>query len=37
MTIPGIGRLTATTMLIDMPELGHLDSKRSPLWLVLRP
>lgn len=28
-TIPGIGRLTATTMLIDMPELDHLDSKRS--------
>ncbi len=22
MTIPGIGRLTATTMLIDIPELG---------------
>jgi transposase len=27
MTIPGIGRLTATTLVIDMPELGHLDSK----------
>ena len=27
-TIPGIGRLTATTMLIGMPELGHLDSKK---------
>lgn len=28
MTIPGIGRLTATTMLIDMQELGNLDSKK---------
>lgn len=37
MTIPGIGRLTATTMLIDMPELGHLDSKKIAALAGLAP
>lgn len=37
MTIPGIGRLTATTMLIDMPELGHLDSKKITALAGLAP
>lgn len=36
-TIPGIGRLTATTMLIDMPELGHLDSKKIAALAGLAP
>jgi transposase len=36
MTIPGIGRLTATT-LIDMPELGHLDSKKIAALAGLAP
>lgn len=37
MTIPGIGRLTATAMLIDMPELGHLDSKKIAALAGLAP
>lgn len=37
MTIPGIGRLTATTMLIDMPELGHLDGKKIAALAGLAP
>lgn len=37
MTIPGIGRLTAATMLIDMPELGHLDSKKIAALAGLAP
>ena len=37
MTIPGIGRLTATTMLIDMPELGYLDSKKITALAGLAP
>ena len=37
MTIPGIGRLTATTMLIDMPELGRLDSKKIAALAGLAP
>ena len=37
MTIPGIGRLTATTMLIDMPELGLLDSKKIAALAGLAP
>lgn len=37
MTIPGIGRLTATTMLIDMPELGHLDRKKIAALAGLAP
>lgn len=37
MTIPGIGRLTATTILIDMPELGHLDSKKIAALAGLAP
>ena len=37
MTIPGIGRLTATTMLIDMPELGLLDSKKNAALAGLAP
>ena len=37
MTIPGIGRLTATTMLIEMPELGHLDSKKIAALAGLAP
>lgn len=37
MTIPGIGRLTATTMLIDMPELGHFDSKKIAALAGLAP
>lgn len=36
-TIPGIGRLTATTMLIDMPELGHLDNKKIAALAGLAP
>ena len=36
-TIPGIGKLTATTMLIDMPELGHLDSKKITALAGLAP
>ena len=35
--IPGIGRLTATTMLIDMPELGHLESKKIASLAGLAP
>lgn len=37
MTIPGIGRLTATTMLVDMPEFGHLDSKKAAALAGLAP
>lgn len=37
MTIPGIGRLTATAMLVDMPELGHLDSKKIAALAGLAP
>ena len=37
MTIPGIGRLTATTMLIDMPELGHLEGKKITALAGLAP
>lgn len=37
MTIPGIGSLTATTMLIDMPELGHIDSKKIAALAGLAP
>lgn len=37
MTIPGIGRLTATTMLIDMPELGRLDGKKIAALAGLAP
>jgi transposase len=37
MTIPGIGRLTATTMLIDMPELGPLESKKITALAGLAP
>ncbi|MFT9113394.1 MAG: transposase [Acetobacter malorum] len=37
MTIPGIGRLTATTMLIDMPELGHFDNKKIAALAGLAP
>jgi len=37
MTIPGIGRLTATTMLVDMPELGHLESKKAAALAGLAP
>ena len=36
-TIPGIGRLTATTLLIDMPELGQLDSKKIAALAGLAP
>jgi len=27
-SIPGVGALTAITMLIEMPELGSLDNKQ---------
>lgn len=37
MTILVIGRLTTTTMLIDMPELGHLDSKKIAALAGLAP
>ncbi|WP_342755614.1 MULTISPECIES: transposase, partial [unclassified Acetobacter] len=37
MTIPGIGRLTATILVIDMPELGHLDSKKIAALAGLAP
>lgn len=37
MTIPGIGRLTATTMLVDMPELGHLESRQAAALAGLAP
>lgn len=37
MTIPGIGRLTATTLLIDMPELGHLEGKKITALAGLAP
>ncbi|MEX6724718.1 IS110 family transposase [Parapedomonas caeni] len=37
MTIPGIGRLTATTLVIDMPELGHLESKKIAALAGLAP
>ncbi|MCB5412502.1 transposase [Pseudogemmobacter sp. CC-YST710] len=37
LTIPGIGRLTATTMLIDMPELGYLESKKITALAGLAP
>ncbi len=37
MTIPGIGRLTATILMIDMPELGHLDSKKIAALAGLAP
>lgn len=36
-TIPGIGRLTATTLLIDMPELGQIDSKKIAALAGLAP
>lgn len=37
MTIPGIGRLTATILVIDMPELGYLDSKKIAALAGLAP
>ena len=37
MTIPGIGRLTDTTLLIDMPKLAHLDSKKIAALAGLAP
>lgn len=37
MTIPGVGRLTATILVIDMPELGHLDSKKIAALAGLAP
>jgi len=37
MTIPGIGRLTATILVINMPELGHLDSKKIAALAGLAP
>lgn len=37
MTIPGIGRSTGTTMLINMPEPGHLDSRKIAALAGLAP
>lgn len=37
MTIPGIGRLTANTMLIDLPELGRLEGKKIAALIGLVP
>ncbi len=36
-SIPGIGRVTAITMLIDMPELGTLDGKQVASLAGLAP
>lgn len=36
-SIPGIGRLTARTMLIDMPEPGHLEGKKITALAGLAP
>ena len=37
MTIPGIGRLTATAMVIEMPELGQLEGKKIAALAGLAP
>lgn len=36
-SIPGVGRVTAITMLIDMPELGELDGKQVASLAGLAP
>ncbi len=36
-SIPGVGRVTAITMLIDMPELGKLDGKQVASLAGLAP
>lgn len=36
-SIPGVGALTAITMLIEMPELGTLDSKQAASLAGLAP
>jgi transposase len=36
-SIPGVGRVTAITMLIDMPELGKLDGKQVACLAGLAP
>lgn len=36
-SIPGVGALTATTMLIEMPELGQLDNKQVASLAGLAP
>lgn len=36
-SIPGIGALTAITMLIEMPELGNLDNKQAASLAGLAP
>lgn len=36
-SIPGVGRLTAITMLVDMPELGTLDAKQVAALAGLAP
>jgi len=37
MTIPGTDRLTATILVINRPELGHLDSKKIAALAGLAP
>jgi transposase len=36
-TIPGIAKVTACALLIDMPELGHLDGKQAASLAGLAP
>jgi transposase len=32
MSVPGVGDVTARTLIADLPELGQLDRRRMPLW-----
>lgn len=36
-SIPGVGKLTAITMLVDMPELGTLDARQAAALAGLAP
>ena len=36
-SIPGIGKLTAITLLIDMPEIGNMDNKQAASLAGLAP
>ena len=36
-SIPGIGQLTAITLLIDMPEIGSMDNKQAASLAGLAP
>ena len=36
-SVPGIGAKTAYTLIAELPELGTLDRKPSPVWRAWRP